>query len=40
MVCAGGCMHINRLVGAAACCVCGLVFGGGRGGVVWVRHCY
>ena len=28
----GGGIDINRLVGAAACCVCGLVFRGGRGG--------
>ena len=35
MVCVGGGIDINRLVGAAACCVSGLVSGGGRGGVVW-----
>ena len=32
MVCVGGGIDINRLVGAAACCVCGLVSGGGAGG--------
>ena len=32
MVCVGGGIHINRLVGAAACCVCGLVSERGRGG--------
>ena len=32
MVCVGGGIAINRLVEAAACCVCGLVLGGGRGG--------
>ena len=41
MVCVGGGIAINRLVGAAACCVCGLVLGGGgRGGVVWGWHCW
>ena len=29
MVCVGGGIDINRLVGAAVCCVCGLVSGGG-----------
>ena len=38
MVCVGGGIDINRLVGAAACCVCGLVSGGGAGGVVWGLH--
>ena len=33
MVCVGGGIDINQLVGAAVCCVCGLVSGGGRGGV-------
>ena len=33
MGCVRGGIHINRLVGAAACCVCGLVSGGGVGGV-------
>ena len=33
MVCVGGGIDINRLVGAAVCCVCDLVSGGGRGGV-------
>ena len=32
MVCVGGGIAINRLVGAAAHCVCGLVSGGGAGG--------
>ena len=32
MVCVGGGIDINQLVGAAACCVCGLVLGGGGGG--------
>ena len=32
MVCVGGGIDINRLVEAAACCVCGLVLGGGAGG--------
>ena len=40
MVCVGGGIDINRLVEAAACCVCGLVPGGGRGGVVWGWHCW
>ena len=40
MVCVGGGIDINRLVGAAACCVCGLVSGGGGGGVVWGWHCW
>ena len=31
-MCVGGGIDINRLVRAAACCVCGLVSGGGRGG--------
>ena len=39
MVCVGGGLDINRLVWAAACCVCGLVLGGGRGGV-WEWHCW
>ena len=34
MVPVGGGIDINRLVGAAVCCVCGLVSGGGRGGGV------
>ena len=33
VVCVGGGIDINRLVWAAACCVCGLVSGGGRGGL-------
>ena len=33
MVYVGGGIRINRLVGAAACCVCGLVSGGGGDGV-------
>ena len=41
MVCVGRGITINRLVGAAACCVCGLVSGrGGRGGMVWGWHCW
>ena len=32
MVCVGGGSDINRLVGAAVCCVCGLLSGGGAGG--------
>ena len=32
MVCVGGGIDINRLMGAPACCVCGLVSGGGAGG--------
>ena len=32
MVCVGWGIDINRLVGAAVYCVCGLVSGGGRGG--------
>ena len=40
MVCVSGGIDINRLVGAAVCCVCGLVSGGGRGGVVWRWHCW
>ena len=32
MVCVGGSIDINRLMGAAACCVYRLVSGGGRGG--------
>ena len=41
VVCVGGGIAINRLVGAAACCVCGLVLGGrGGGGLVWGWHCW
>ena len=41
MVCVGGEIAINRLVGASACCVCVLVSGGGgRGGLVWGWHCW
>ena len=32
MVCVGGGIAINPLVGPSAWCVCGLVSGGGRGG--------
>ena len=32
VVCVGRGININRLVEAAACCVCGLVPGGGAGG--------
>ena len=35
MACVGGGIDIDWLVLAAACCVRGLVSGGGRGGVVW-----
>ena len=35
VVCVGGGITINRLVGAAACCVCGLVSGRAAGG--WCR---
>ena len=38
MVCVGGGIDIDRVVGAAVCCVCGLVSAGGRGGVVWGWH--
>ena len=40
MVCVCGGIDINQLVGAAACCVCGLVTGGGGMGVVWEWHCW
>ena len=40
MVCVGEGIAINPLVGASAWCVCGLVSGGGRGGVVWGWHCW
>ena len=40
MLCVGGGIAINRLVGASAWCVCGLVSGGGRGGWVWGWHCW
>ena len=42
MVFVGGGIDIHRLVGAASCCVCGLVSGGGggRGVVVWGWHCW
>ena len=39
MVCVDGGININRLVGAAACCVCGLVSGGAGGGA-WGWHCW
>ena len=40
-MCVGWGIDINRLVGVAACCVCGLVSGDGRGGgVVWGWHCW
>ena len=35
MVCVGGGIDINRLVGAAACCFCGWSQGGGGGGGCW-----
>ena len=40
MVCVGGRIAINRLVGASAWCVCGLVSEGGAGGGVWGWHCW
>ena len=40
MACVGGGIDVNWLVLAAACCVRGLVSGGGRGRVVWGRHCW
>ena len=36
----GGGIDVNWLVLAAACCVRGLVLGGGWGGVVWGWHCW
>ena len=39
MVCVGGGIAINRLVGASACCVNGLVPGGGGRLVVLGWHC-
>ena len=40
MACVGGGIGVNWLVLAAACCVRGLVSGGGRGGVVLGWHCW
>ena len=40
VACVGGGIDVNWLVLAAACCVRGLVSGGGRGGVVWGWHCW
>ena len=41
MACVGGGIDVNWLVPAAACCVRGLVSGGGgRRGVVWGWHCW
>ena len=40
MACVGGGIDVNWLVLAAACCVRGLVSGGGRGGVVWGWRCW
>ena len=41
MACVGGGIDVNWLVLAAACCVPGLVSGGGgRGGMVWGWHCW
>ena len=40
MVCVGGGIPINHLVGASAWCVRGLASGGGRGGVMWGLHCW
>ena len=40
MACVGGGIDVNWLVLAAACCVRGLVSGGGRGGVVCGWHCW
>ena len=39
MACVGGGIDVNWLVLAAACCVRGLVSGGGRGGLAWGRRC-
>ena len=39
MACVGGGIDIDWLVLAAACCVRGLVSGGGRGGLVWGWRC-
>ena len=39
MACVGGGIDVDWLVLAAACCVRGLVSGGGRGGVVWGWRC-
>ena len=40
VACVGGGINVNWLVLAAACCVRGLVSGGGWGGVVWGWHCW
>ena len=40
MACVGGGIDVDWLVLAAACCVRGLVSGGGRGGVVWGWRCW
>ena len=40
MACVGGGIDVNWLVLAAACCVRGLVSGGGRGGLVWGWRCW
>ena len=40
MACVGGGIDVNWLVLAAACCVRGLVSGGGRGGGVWGWRCW
>ena len=40
MACVGGGIDIDWLVLAAACCVRGLVSGGGRGVVVWGWRCW
>ena len=40
MACVGGGIDVNWLVLAAACCVRGLVSGGGAGGVVWGWRCW
>ena len=40
MACVGGGIDVNWLVLAAACCVRGLVSGGGAGVVVWGWHCW
>ena len=39
MACVGGGIDVNWRVLPAACCVRGLVSGGGGGGVVWGWRC-
>ena len=40
MLCVGRGWVWGGLVGVSARCVCGLVPGTGRGGMVWGRHCW